>query len=101
MSTSDQAYELRRHTGCRAEPGRVGHLGYRLTPAGGLQEIGPKRCPRGHDLVYGRVMVKWDSHCRVYICGECGAEMLYCACKGVEFAAGRTEPVECETEWPG
>lgn len=105
MSGSDQAYERRQHTKCRAVPGRVGHLGYRLTKDGGLREIGPVTCPYGHPLVYGAVLVGWDEGCRTYQCQTCGlganVTMWYCTCKGNWFAAGWTEPVECETEWSG
>lgn len=92
MSDSDEAYRRRREVPCRAQPGLVGHLGYELTADGGLRELGPGPCPCGD-----RWLVGWDGQHRYYLCRGCGAEWLFCTCRGSLFAyEGRTERVECE-----
>ena len=98
MSTSDQAYQRRQRRECSAAPGRVGHLGYELTAAGGLREIGPVRCPnRCQDA---RWLVGWDGQHRYYICQICRAEALFCGCRSYAFAyEGRTEPLAAEVVW--
>lgn len=101
MSTSDDAYRARQRSECRAEPGHVGHLGYRLTERGGLQEVGPAECPNGHPFRPGTVAAGWDGRHRYYACRRCDTELLYCTCRADLFAhGGRTEPLECETESP-